>query len=184
MYQDLSKFSVPHEFRGKNPIIVQLWWLVDAVFFKTSPQVLYGWRRFLLRCFGAKIGKGVIIRPSVRVTYPWKVSIGNNSWIGDHAELYSLGNITIGANSVVSQGSYICTGSHQFESLAFDIYALPIVIEDEVWIASDVFVGPGVTIGKGTVVGARSTVMKNLESGFIYAGYPLKQIRRRQIPTS
>ncbi len=183
MFQDLSKFSVPKEFRGKNPIIVQLWWIVDALLFKPSPQVLYGWRRFLLRCFGAKIGKNVIIRPSARITYPWKVEIGDYSWIGDHTELYSLGTIHIGANSVISQRSYICTGSHQFESLAFDIYALPIHIEDQVWIATDVFVGPGVTIGKGTVVGARSTVMKNLEGGYIYGGYPLKQIRRRLLPT-
>lgn len=183
MFQDLSKFSVPKEFRGKNPIIVQLWWIVDALLFKPSPQVLYGWRRFLLRCFGAKIGRNVIIRPSARITYPWKVEIGDYSWIGDHTELYSLGTIHIGANSVISQRSYICTGSHQFESLAFDIYALPIHIEDQVWIATDVFVGPGVTIGKGTVVGARSTVMKNLEGGYIYAGYPLKQIRRRLLPT-
>ena len=179
MYQDLRKFSVPSEFRGKSPILVQLWWLVDALFFKTSPQVLYGFRRFLLRLFGAHIGKGVIIRPSVRITYPWKVSIGDYSWIGDHAELYSLGQITIGSNSVVSQRSYICTGSHRFETISFDIYAQPIVIENEVWIATDVFVGPGVTLGRGAIIGARSTVLKSLEGGYIYAGYPLKQIRKR-----
>lgn len=180
MYQDLSKFSVPTEFRGKNPIIVQLWWLVDALFFKTSPQVMYGFRRFLLRLFGARIGKGVIIRPSARITYPWKVSIGDYSWIGDHAELYSLGQITIGTHAVISQRSYICTGSHHFETISFDIYAQPIVIEDQAWVATDVFIGPGVTVGKGAVVGARSTVLKNLEGGYIYAGHPLRQIRQRK----
>lgn len=179
MYQDLSKFYVPSTFRGRNPIIVQLWWLVDALLFKPSPQVMYGWRRFLLRSFGAKIGKGVIIRPSARITYPWKITIGDYSWIGDGAELYSLGQITIGSNTVISQRSYLCTGSHHFDKIAFDIYAKPIHIADQVWVATDVFIGPGVTIGLGAVVGARSTVLKNLESGYIYAGHPLKQIRQR-----
>ena len=157
-YQNLKKFNVPETFRGKNAIVVQLWWLAEAILFHTSPQIFYGWRRWLLRLFGAKVGKGVILRPSVRITYPWKVTIGDYSWIGDNAELYSLGDITIGKNVVVSQKSYLCTGSHRHDLESFDIFQKPIFIEDEAWIATDVFVGPGVTIGKGAVIGARSTV--------------------------
>src|SRR6185437_4485627 len=123
MYQDLKQFKVSSNFRGRSGLTVQLWWLVQAVLFHPSPQILYGWRRFLLRLFGAKIGKQVIIRPSATITYPWKVSIGDYSWIGDNVELYSLGNITIGANAVVSQRSYLCAGTHNYQSIAFDIYS-------------------------------------------------------------
>ena len=109
-----------------------------------------------------------------------KVKIGDYSWIGDHAELYSLGPIIIGKNVVVSQKSYLCTGSHRYDKVNFDIYQEPIFIEDEVWVATDVFVGPGVTIGKGAIIGARSTVLKNISGGGIYAGHPLKFIRMRR----
>src|ERR1035438_228689 len=123
--QDLSKATVPPGFRGRPGWFVQIWWIVQASLFHTSPQVLYGWRRFLLRCFGARIGRGVLLRPSVTVTYPWKLTIGDWSWIGDHVTLYSLGAITIGENAVVSQHSYLCTGAHDYRRPTFDLYALP-----------------------------------------------------------
>ena len=95
LIQDLKSFKLPKNFRGRNAFIVQLWWLVQSILFRTSPQFLYGWRNFLLRLFGAKIGKKVIIRPSVKITYPWKLSIGNYSWVGDDVDLYTLGDIDI-----------------------------------------------------------------------------------------
>lgn len=177
--QQLDKFKMPPGFRGKPGWYVQLWWLVQALFFKTSPQFMYGWRRFLLRRFGAKVGKGVILRPGVHTQFPWKVSIGDYSWIGDDVVLYSLGDIRIGNNVVVSQKTYLCTGSHKYTSTAFDIFSLPIVLEDECWLATDVYVAPGVTIGRGTVVGARSSVFKSLPAGTICTGSPAKPIRNR-----
>ena len=92
-FQDLSKFTNPVGFRGKSAIFVQLWWICQALLIHPSPQILFGWRRVILRIFGAKIGPGVLIRPSVRIVYPWKVTIGANSWIGDDVDLYSLGEI-------------------------------------------------------------------------------------------
>lgn len=178
-YQDLSRFKQPADFRGRSAFVTQLWWLVQGSLFAWSPQFMYGWRRFLLRLFGAKIGSHVLIRPSVRFTYPWKVTIGDHSWVGDEVTLYSLGEINIGSDVVISQKSYLCTGSHDFESLAFDIYAQPICIEDEAWIATDVFIAPGVTIGKGAVVGARSTVLSDLPGGMVCFGQPAKAIRQR-----
>ncbi len=177
--QELERFTMPDHFRGKPGWYAQLWWLVQALLFKTSPQFLYGWRRFLLRSFGAKVGKGVILRPSVHTQFPWKVTIGHHSWIGDEVVLYSLGEIIIGNNVVVSQRSYLCTGSHRYDRPAFDIYAVPIVIEDECWLATEVYVAPGVTIGKGTVVGARSSVFKSLPAGKICMGSPAKVVRER-----
>jgi putative colanic acid biosynthesis acetyltransferase WcaF len=177
--QALETFKLPSGFRGRSALVVQLWWIIQASLFAWSPQFAYKWRNFLLRGFGAKIGSNVIIRPSVKVTYPWKLAIGDNAWIGDNVELYTLGEITIGKNAVVSQRSYLCTGSHDYQKPTFDIYAKPIVIEDEAWVATDVFVAPGVTIGKGAVIAARSSVYKDMPEGMICMGNPAKPIKNR-----
>jgi putative colanic acid biosynthesis acetyltransferase WcaF len=179
LIQDLKTFKLPKNFRGKNAFIVQLWWLVQSILFRTSPQFLYGWRNFLLRLFGAKIGKKVIIRPSVKITYPWKLSIGNYSWIGDDVDLYTLGKIDIGNHVVISQRSYLCTGSHDYNQADFAIYQKPIKIHDQVWIATDVFIAPGVTIHEGSLVGVRSSVFTNIPSNKICVGTPAKIIRER-----
>lgn len=178
-FQKLNEFLLPHGFRGGNATKTQLWWIVQSTLFGCSPQFLYGWRRLLLRVFGARIGKEVIVRPSVRITYPWKLEVGDHAWIGDHVDLYTLGDIKIGKNSVVSQRSYLCTGGHDYTSESFDIYSKPIVIEDEAWVATDVYIAPGVTIGKGAVIGARSSVFKDMPAGMICMGSPAKPIKPR-----
>jgi putative colanic acid biosynthesis acetyltransferase WcaF len=180
-YQDLSRSRLPPGFRGRRGWYVQLWWLVQASLFAGSPQFMYGWRRWLLRRFGAKIGTKVLLRPSVTVTYPWKVRIGDHSWIGDEVVLYSLGEIEIGANSVISQRSYICAASHDHTVPTFDIFARKVTIGAEAWIATEVFVGPGVTIGRGAVVGARSSVFKDLPEGMICMGSPARPIEPRRM---
>ena len=177
--QNLEIYRVHSSYRGRSAYFVQLWWIVQATLFRGSPQVLYGFRRWLLRLFGAQVGKGAIIRPSVTVTYPWKVKIGSYSQIGDDVVIYSFAEITIGRNAVVSQKSYLCAGTHDFRSESFDIQALPIVIEDEVWLAADVFVAPGVTVGKGAVVGARSSVFTDLPGMMICTGTPARPVRPR-----
>jgi putative colanic acid biosynthesis acetyltransferase WcaF len=177
---ELQKFTLPKKFRGRNFIIVQLWWAIQTIFFASSPQIFYRWRVFLLRLFGAKIGKNVIIRPSVKITYPWKLTIGDFSWIGDNVELYNLGHISIGNNTIISQRSYLCTGSHDYESKYFDIYEKKIIIGNSCWLATDVFVAPGIEIGDNTVVGARSSVFNSLPSDSVCLGSPAKKIRSRQ----
>tara|TARA_B100000767_G_scaffold46687_1_gene41401 strand:- start:2610 stop:3161 length:552 start_codon:yes stop_codon:yes gene_type:complete len=179
IYQKLNTFQLPKNFRGRNPIIVQFWWLIQGTLFRMSPQFMYGFRRFLLRLFGAKIGKKVIIRPSVKITYPWKLRIGDYSWIGDQVDLYTLGNIIIGKNVVISQKSYLCTGSHDYLKEDFSIFQKPITIQDQVWVASDVFIAQGITIGEGSIVAARSSVFKDIPSNKICAGSPVKIIRER-----
>jgi putative colanic acid biosynthesis acetyltransferase WcaF len=178
-YQQLDQFRLPPTFRGRSAVVVQLWWIVQSTLFAWSPQFLYGWRRFLLRLFGAKIGKGVLIRPSAHITYPWKLTLGDYCWIGDWVELYTLGNIEIGAHAVISQRSYLCTGSHDFSKTTFDIYAKSIVIGEQAWVATDVFIAPGVTVGRGTVVGARSTVLNDLPPGKICYGNPAVPVKDR-----
>jgi len=179
-YQKLEQFRLPQGFRGRSGWYVQFWWLVQATLFAMSPQFMYGWRNFLLRLFGARVGQGVIIRPSVRVTYPWKVSIGNQVWIGDHAELYSLGEIEIGDDVVISQKSYLCAATHDFSKPSFDMIDKKITIEDQVWIATDVFVAPGVTIGRGALIGARSSVFADMPKGMICVGSPAAPIKPRR----
>lgn len=177
--QDLSRFSLPARFRGASALKVQLWWMIDCTLFRLSPQFAYAFRRTLLRLFGAKIGKSVLIRPTVRVTYPWKVEIGDFSWIGDDVTLYSLGPITIGRNAVISQKSYLCAGDHDYTQPTFPIRSHPIQIEDEAWISTDVFIAPGVTVGRGTVIGARSSVFSDMPPYWLCHGTPCKPVRER-----
>jgi putative colanic acid biosynthesis acetyltransferase WcaF len=145
---------------------------------------MYGWRAWLLRLFGARVGKRTIIRPTVKIPYPWKLTIGDYSHIGDEVHLYTYGVIEIGDRVVVSQRSYICTGSHDYTSPTFDLLAKKIVIEAEAWVAMDVFVAPGVTIGRGAVVGARSSVFHDVPPGTISIGTPAKVVGQRTMRTS
>ncbi|SPP97725.1 WcaF family extracellular polysaccharide biosynthesis acetyltransferase [Bradyrhizobium vignae] len=171
-FQDLSRSKVPPGFRGRSGVTVLLWQMVQQTLFAWSPQPAYGWRRWLLRLFGAEVGTGVLVRPTARVTYPWKVKLGDHCWIGDNAELYSLGSITVGNCAVVSQRSYICAATHDHKNITFPLVAKPVVIEREAWIAADCFVAPGVTIGAGAIVGARSTVLRSVTQATIVAGHP------------
>jgi putative colanic acid biosynthesis acetyltransferase WcaF len=178
-YQDLSQFSVPVSFRGRNKFTVQLWWIVQSTLFAWSPQFLYGFRRFLLKAFGAKIGRNVLIRSSVKITYPWFLEVGDYCWIGDDCTLYNLCKITIGKNVALAHKVYLNTGGHDYKKITFDIFARPIFIEDECWLTNDVYVAPGVTIGKGTILAARSSALKDLPPGKICAGTPAKPIKDR-----
>lgn len=178
--QRLDRFELPPNFRGRSGVWCQLWWLVQSCLFSTSPQFMYGWRRFLLRAFGATIGQGAIIRPTVRVTYPWKLTVGNHAWIGDHVDLYTLDDIIIGDHVVVSQRSYLCTGSHDPSSRTFSIYAKPIVVKEGAWVATDVFVGPGVTVGRNALIGARSSLFSDAEPDFLYVGSPAHKMKPRE----
>ncbi len=177
--QQLNAFRLPAGFRGRSAIVVQLWWIIQGTLFALSPQFMFGWRRWLLKLFGAKVGQGVLVRPSVKTTYPWKVTIGDFAWIGDDVVLYSLGEIEIGANAVVSQRSYLCAASHDYTKPDFPIYAKKVCIGAQAWLATDVFVAPGVTIGEGSVVGARSSVFHDLPPLMVCVGSPAKPIKPR-----
>lgn len=170
---------MPSGFRGRSGVVVQLWWVTQATLFRGSPQIAYGFRRWLLRRFGAEVGVGAVIRPTATVTYPWKVKIGDHAWVGDHAILYSLGPIVIGDNAVVSQGAHLCAGDHDYRQVDFPIRGRGISVGDEAWVAADVFVAPGVSIGTGAVIGARSAVFQDMPEGMVCVGYPCRPIKRR-----
>ncbi|WP_341279081.1 putative colanic acid biosynthesis acetyltransferase [Paenibacillus sp. FSL H8-0537] len=165
--------------RGRSGAYVLLWWLIQGTLFRFSLHNMYAWRSFLLRLFGANIGKDVLIRSTAKFTYPWKVSIGDFSWIGDHVQFYSLDEIVVGSHCVISQNAYLCTGSHKINDPAFSLEVRPIVIKDGAWVASDVFVYPGVTLHEMAVAAARSTVLKSIPANEIHAGYPAQYLRER-----
>lgn len=178
-FQDLKTFQDPPNIRGRSALVVQLWRIVQGSLFAWSPQFLYDWRRFLLRLFGAKIGQKVLIRPSARITYPWKLTIGDYSWVGDNVVLYTWGDISIGHDTVISQNSYLCAAGHDFTTPSFDTFKKAITVGSQVWIATDVFVAPGVTISDAAVVGTRSTVLSDLPEAMICYGNPAKPVKPR-----
>lgn len=182
-YQQFGLQHTTSEFRGRSNLVVQLWWIVQNTLFVWSPQFMYEWRNFLLRSFGAKIGKNARIRPTAQITYPWKVTIGEYCRIGDNVVLYSLGEIVIGSHTVISQNSYLCTGSHDYKKITFDLFSKPITVADQVWIGTDVFVAPGICIGEGTIIGARSTVLHDMPEGMICFGNPAKPVKPRELST-
>jgi putative colanic acid biosynthesis acetyltransferase WcaF len=178
-FQDLSQFRVAKGQRGRPAWFVQLWFIFETLFVRCTPQVLYPWRRIALRLFGAKVGRNVLIRPGVRVTFPWKLAIGDNSWIGDNATLYNIEWITIGQDSVVSQESYLCSATHDHREISFPVKALPINIGSECWVAARAFIGPGVQVGHGAIVGACSVLLSDVPPAMIVAGAPARIIGKR-----
>jgi putative colanic acid biosynthesis acetyltransferase WcaF len=178
---DLRKYDQSKYDRGRPNWVVLLWWLVQAIAFPLSPHTFNGFRRWLLQLFGAKIGTGVVIRPTARFTYPWKVEIGDYSWIGDDVVLYSLEQIRIGCHCVISQKCYLCTGSHDIQNSAFSLITSPIAIGNGVWIATDCFIAPGVHIGANAVIGARSSVFSNIPTQQVCWGTPAQPRYRRSV---
>jgi putative colanic acid biosynthesis acetyltransferase WcaF len=174
--------------RGQSPWTAKdrirrlLWGFVESTLFRCSPHPAYGWRRLLLRMFGAKLTGNVRIRRTVHIEIPWNLSVANNSAIGDHAIVYCLGPVTIGQNVTISQYAHLCAGTHDYHSPAMTLLKPPIAIGDNVWIATDAFVGPGVTIGERAVLGARSSAFTDLPAGMICVGSPAKPIKPRDNP--
>ncbi|WP_013323205.1 hormogonium polysaccharide biosynthesis acetyltransferase HpsU [Gloeothece verrucosa] len=178
---DLRKYDQAGFDRGRPGWLILIWWLVQAMVFPLSLHNLNAIRCWMLRLFGAKIGKGVIIRPTARFTYPWKVEIGDNCWIGDDVVIYSLDWIKIGTQAVISQKCYLCTGSHDIEDEAFRLMTAPINIGNGAWIATDCFIAPGVNIGANAVIGARSSVFSNIPSQQVAWGTPCRPRYERQM---
>lgn len=147
--------------------------------FRLSPRPCHGWRSFLLRCFGATVGRGVHVYPGVKIWAPWNLILEDQAGIASGVTLYSQGVIHIGKKAVISQGAHLCAGTHDFDQPGFPLVAKPIVVGDQAWIAAEVFVHPGVTIGQGCVVGARSVVIKDLPEWSVCSGFPAIKIRDR-----
>jgi putative colanic acid biosynthesis acetyltransferase WcaF len=159
----------------------RVFWALAQPLFSVSPRPLWGWRRFILRCFGARIAQAVHIYPSVSIAIPWNVEIGAYSAVGDRAILYSLGTIRIGERATISQGAHLCAGTHDYIDPALPLLKPPIIVGAEAWVCADAFIGPGVTVGDYAIVGARAVAMKDVPAGAIVVGNPARFIKKREL---
>lgn len=159
-----------------------LWSMVWGVFARPIPRsILGGWKRFLLRCFGAKMHDTASVYSSARIYAPWNLEMGAHSCIGPGVDCYNADKVIIGAHVIVSQRVSLYTASHRIGSCCFEWFSAPIVIEDQAWVAAESFVMMGVTIGEGAVVGARAAVFKDVEPWTVVGGNPAKFIKKREI---
>ncbi|MCX8156979.1 MAG: WcaF family extracellular polysaccharide biosynthesis acetyltransferase [Verrucomicrobiae bacterium] len=161
-----------------------LWAILGKPIFRLSPRPFFSWRRLLLRCFGAKVGKEVHVYPSTTVYFPWNLEIGDWSAVGEDALIYNLGKVTIGERVTISHWAHLCAGTHDYTKPDFPLLKPPIVVKNQAWICSQAFVGPGVTIGEGAIVGAGAVVMKDVDAWPIVAGNPAVKVKVRPKPGS
>jgi putative colanic acid biosynthesis acetyltransferase WcaF len=171
--------STPSPHTLGNRLTRVAWALVWILFWRPSPKPFHGWRRFLLRAFGARIGDGAHIHPSTRIWAPWHLTMEDHSCLGPQVDCYCVGPVYLGAHSTVSQYSFLCTASHRHDLRSMPLVTAPIRVESKAWIAADAFIGPGVTIGEGAVVGARSVVVRSVAPWTIVAGHPARFIKTR-----
>ncbi|HTR40645.1 MAG TPA: putative colanic acid biosynthesis acetyltransferase [Pseudomonadales bacterium] len=181
MNVDLSSYSAARFDRGASKPREALWLLVSLVLFRLCPLCLSPLKRTILRAFGAQIGRGVVIKPQVKITFPWKLTIGDHVWLGEECWLLNLERITIGNNVSISQRAFLCTGNHNYKSPTFDLIVKPITVEDGAWIGAGAWVGPGVRVGTHAVLAAGSVAAKDLEPFGIYGGNPAVFVKQRVI---
>ena len=178
---DLSVYNNYPFNPGGNGFKRLLWHYVNAVIFKTGLLPVSGIKVSLLRAFGAKIGSGVMIKPFVNIKYPWHLTIGNYTWIGENVWIDCLVPINIGSNVCLSQGAVLLTGSHNYKKHTFDLITGPITLEDGVWIGALAVVNQGITVASHAVLTSGSVATKNLEAYSIYQGNPAVKIRSREV---
>jgi putative colanic acid biosynthesis acetyltransferase WcaF len=178
---NLSGYRAAGFDRGAGLFKESLWLIVNLVLFRLCPFSFSALKRVVLRAFGARIGRNVTIKPQVKITFPWKLEMGDHVWLGEECWLLNLERITIGNNVCISQRAFLCTGSHNYKSPAFDLIVKPIQIEEGAWIGAGCWVGPGVVVGADSVLTAGSVATKGLEPGGIYRGNPAVFLRPRII---
>jgi len=161
-------------------VISGLWWLTGATVFYFSPPSFNGWRRWLLKVFGARVDRGVMIWPTVRIDQPWNLRIGEQVVVCHRVILNCQGGITIGHRTRISQYGWLCTRTRDPQHRGLPAISKPIVIGDDVWIGADAFVDAGVTVGARTVLGARASALDDLPEGVVATGNPAKAIKDRE----
>lgn len=166
-------------FSLRNRLVRAIWHVCWGLLAAWTPPPLHAWRCFVLRMFGAKIGKGVRIYGSTSVWLPSNLTVGDRVIVGPRVKLYNQGVIDIGDRAVISQDAHVCASSHDVNDYYFQLVLRPIRIEANAWIAAEAFVGPGVTVGESAVLGARGVAVRNLEPWGIYGGNPAKYLKKR-----
>jgi putative colanic acid biosynthesis acetyltransferase WcaF len=164
-----------------NRLFRAVWMVAWLVLARWTPPPLHGWRRLVLRAFGARLAPGARVYGSTRVWYPPHLTLGAGALIGPRVNCYNQGRITIGARTVVSQGAHLCASSHDISDPHFQLVVRPIVIGDGAWVAAEAFIGPGVTIADGAVIGARAALFRNAEAWGVYSGNPATWLKPRNL---
>lgn len=177
---DLSKFD--NSWYNPGGKLKRLFWfIVNVIVFQNRLNGWSGIKVFFLRLFGAKVGDNVVIKPNVNIKYPWLLTIGNNSWIGEQVWIDNLAQTTIGANVCISQGAMLLCGNHNYKKVTFDLMIGEIVLEDGVWIGAHAVVGPNVTCHSHSVLSVNSVTSSNLQAYTIYQGVPAVEVRKREV---
>lgn len=178
---DLSKFTVGDFDKGAGKLKQLLWYLINALIVRASWNPFMGIKIWLLRLFGAKIGKGLVIKNNVCIKFPWKLSIGDNCWLGENCWIDNLDYVTIGNNVCISQGALLITGNHDYTFLSFPYRNAPIIVEDGVWVGAKAIVAPGVTVAKNSILSLGTVITKSTEVNGIYKGNPAVWVKGRVI---
>jgi putative colanic acid biosynthesis acetyltransferase WcaF len=168
-------------FSIKNRLLRIVWGAFSFFLIRFTPAPMHAWRAFWLRCFGAKLGRGVHIYPGVKIWAPWNLECADEVGIGNGATIYNQGKITLGYRAIISQGVHLCAGTHDYTLPGHPLITKPINVGANAWVAAEAFVHPGVTIGEGAVIGARSVVTKDMPAWMVCSGFPCKPIKVREL---
>jgi putative colanic acid biosynthesis acetyltransferase WcaF len=177
---DLSKFDNSW-YRPGGKTRRLLWYVCNAVFINSSVPNPSSFKCALLRLFGAKVGRGVVIKPNVNIKFPWFLELGDHVWLGEGVWIDNLTHVRVGSHVCISQGAYVLTGNHDYKKVAFDLLVSPVVIEDGVWVGAKAVVCPGTTLRTHAVVTAGSVLSREAKAWTIYSGNPATPVRARVI---
>lgn len=166
-------------FSMKNKLLRVIWGVVYIILFRFTPKNLFGFRRFILKCFGSNITSSSRVYPSCKIWLPSNLTMGDDSTLGPKVNCYNQGHITIKNKVIISQGAHLCASTHNYNDPLHPLLLKPITIEDDVWVCADAFIGPGVHLANGSVIGARAVATKNTESWTVYSGNPAKPLKKR-----
>ncbi|MFN1835376.1 WcaF family extracellular polysaccharide biosynthesis acetyltransferase [Balneola sp. MJW-20] len=180
MTTDLSSYNNDWYNPG-SPVKRLCWYFVNVFFFKNTLNPSSSLKVLLLKLFGAKVGRGVMIKPGVNIKYPWMLKIGDHSWVGENVWIDNLAEVSIGSNVCISQGALLLSGNHDYKKTSFDLITKPIVIENGVWIGAKAVVCPGVRCHSHSVLSVQSVATRDLEEYQVYRGNPAQPVRKRMI---
>ena len=175
----MAQALLRHHLSLANKLARSVWQVVWLLLYRPTPRLFHPWRCLLLRLFGAKLGRAVHPYPSARIWAPWNLEMGDHACLSEGVDCYCVAPIRIGAQTTVSQYSFLCTASHDYTRADMPLVTAPITIGERAWITADVFVGPGVTIGDGAVVTARSSVFTDIPPWVVARGNPAVPVKAR-----
>lgn len=165
----------------RTEMALRVLWMAGKYLVRWSPRPAFGWRRFVLRAFGATIGPNVHVYSSTRVYMPWNLTVGAWAAIGEDVLVYNLGPVTIGERATVSHQAHLCAGTHDYRKADLPLLKPPVTIGAQAWICADAFVGPGVTVGEGAIVGARAVAVRDVDPWTIVSGNPAQPVKERRL---